>query len=162
MRSWIQRRILTPIREALLNGLSQKKLAISLSLGIILGLIPFYGITTILVGVLAYALRLDFVVMQVVHYVVHPLQIALIIPFLKAGSFFSSNHEVSLTIKEYIALFKADFWNALVDLWKLNLLGIMVWLLISIPLGYGLYRVFVYSIKRYSHLLIRKPAYISQ
>lgn len=155
--SWIKRRVLLPIRRALKNGLSQKRLAVSLALGITIGLIPFYGVTTLLVGVVAYALRLDFIVMQAVHYIVHPIQIALIIPFFKVGNLFIGDNEVSFTLAEYIALFKSDFWLALSELWKLNLLAIIVWGLIAIPMFYGLYYFFIYSIKRYAHLLIRRP-----
>lgn len=153
----MKRRVLLPIRNALKNGLSQKRLAVSMALGITIGLIPFYGVSTLIVGALAYMLRLDFVIMQVVHYIVHPIQLALIIPFFKAGGYIIGNQEVSLTIKEYIALFKSDFWLALSEFWKLNLFGIIVWGLIAVPLFYGLYRLFVYSIKRYAYLLVRRP-----
>lgn len=158
LRKWIRRKILIPIRSALKNGMSQRKLAISLALGIILGLIPFYGLTTILVGVVAFALRLDMVVMQAVHYIVHPIQIALFIPFFKAGNFFLSDSTVDFTFKEYISLFKSDFWMALNELWKVNLSAIAIWIVISIPMFYLLYYALLYSIKRYGSLLTRKPA----
>lgn len=162
MTSWVKRRVLLPVRNALKNGLSQKRLAVSMALGITIGLIPFYGISTLIVGLLAYMLRLDFIVMQAVHYIVHPLQIALIIPFFKAGNYFAGNQSVSFSVKEYIALFKDDFWLAVNQLWKLNLLGILVWAMIAIPLFYGLYNLFIYSIKRYSHQFVRKPVYTNQ
>lgn len=155
--SWVKRRILLPIRNALKNGISQKRLAVSLALGITIGLIPLYGITTILVGAIAYAMRLDFYVMQAVHYIVHPIQIALLIPFFKAGNVFIGKNPVDFTFKEYVGLFKDDFWVALGDFWKLNLSAIIIWSLIAIPLSYALYHLFVYSIKRYSYLLVQKP-----
>ena len=159
--SWIKRRVLLPIRKALKNGLSQKKLAVSLALGITVGLIPFYGISTLLVGALAYTLRLDFIVMQAVHYIVHPIQIALLVPFFRAGNFLVGSSEVDFTVSEYLALFKADFWLAISDLWKMNLSAIIIWGFIAIPMFYGLYRLFIYSIKRYAHLLVRKPVGIA-
>ena len=155
--SWMKRRVFLPIRKALKNGISQKRLAVSLALGITVGLMPFYGVTTLLVGALAYALRLDFVIMQVVHYIVHPIQLALIIPFFKAGNFFIGQENIEFTVREYISLFKSDFWLALNELWKLNLLAIIIWGFLAIPLFYGLYRFFIYSIKRYAHLLVRRP-----
>lgn len=154
---WVKKKVLLPIRVALKNGMSQKRLAISLALGITVGLIPFYGLTTLLVGVLAVMLRLDFVIMQVVHYIVHPIQIALLIPFFKAGNFLIGRNNVDFTVREYIAYFKSDFWLAISDLWKLNLSAIIIWLIIAIPLSYLLYMGFMYSIKRYAAVLIRKP-----
>ena len=129
-----------------------------MALGITIGLIPLYGITTLLVGALAYILRLDFVIMQIVHYIVHPIQIALIIPFFKAGTHIAGNKDVSFTVKEYLGLFKSDFWLALSELWKVNLWGILIWSFIAIPLFYSLYHLFIFGIKRYSYLLVRKPA----
>ncbi len=155
MRGWIKRKVLVPIKRALRNGISQRRLAISLALGITIGLFPFYGITTLLVGAVAWALRLDFVVMQAVHYIVSPIQIALFIPFFKAGKIFF-NHDVDFTAGNYLALFKENFWHALSQFWMLNLGAILIWGLVAIPLAYGLYHLFIYSIRNFGHLLFPK------
>jgi uncharacterized protein (DUF2062 family) len=157
MWGWFKRRVLIPIRQALRNGISQKRLAVSLALGITVGLIPFYGLTTILVGALALSLRLDFIVMQVVHYLVHPIQIALFVPFFKAGNYFFSDDTVNFTIKEYLSYLKSDFGLAISEFWKMNLSAVAVWLIISIPLFYLLYYAFIYSLNRYAGSLIRRP-----
>lgn len=157
----LKKKLLNPIINALRNGMSQKRLAISLALGITLGLIPFYGVTTVLVGVVAVGLRLDFVVMQAIHYIIHPIQIALIIPFFKAGNFVFNSTTIDFTIREYLAHLKADFWNAISDLWVLNLSAVGVWFLISIPISYLLYKAFFYTIRRYAPALIRKPGGIA-
>lgn len=154
---WIKNKVIEPIKNAFKSGISHKRLAVSLALGITLGLIPFYGLTTVLVGVVAVALRLDFVVMQAVHYVVHPIQIALIIPFFKAGNFFFPLHGMEFTLKEYIAYFKTDFWLALNDLWKVNLSAIVVWAVIAIPVSYLLYYAFFHSIRRFAPVRVQKP-----
>jgi uncharacterized protein (DUF2062 family) len=154
--SWVKRKVLVPIRIALRNGISQKRLAISLALGVTIGLIPFYGVTTLLVGLIAVTLKLDFVIMQIVHYIVHPIQIALLIPFFKAGSFLIVRNTVDFTVREYISYFKSDFWLALNDFWKLNVSAIIVWIIIAIPLSYILYFTFIYTIKRFAPVLVRK------
>lgn len=146
-----------PLRIALKNGISHKRLAVSLALGVTIGLIPFYGMTTLLVGVVAFALRLDFIIMQVVHYIVQPVQIALLIPFFKAGNHFLIKDSVDFTVKEYISYFKADFWMALGDFWKLNLSAIIIWMIIAIPLSYLLYHGFITAIRKYAPLVLRKP-----
>ncbi len=155
MRGWIKRKVLVPIKRALKNGISQRRLAISLALGITIGLFPFYGITTLLVGAVAWALRLDFLVMQAVHYIVSPIQIALFIPFFKAGNIFI-NQDVDFTASSFIALFKENFWHALREFWMINLGAILIWGLVALPLAYGLYHLFIYSIKNFGHLLFLK------
>lgn len=156
-RSWMKRKVLLPLRKALKNGISHKRLATSLALGVIIGLIPFYGLTTILVGVVAYALRLDFVIMQAIHYVVHPIQLILLIPFLKIGNTVLAKNDIDFTIKEYITLFKTDFWMALSEFWKLNLYAVIIWIIISIPLFILLYRVFFFSIRRFAPVVVQRP-----
>jgi uncharacterized protein (DUF2062 family) len=157
MWGWIKNKIVEPIKRALKNGISHKRLAVSLALGITIGLIPFYGLTTILVGAVAVALRLDFVIMQAIHYVVHPIQIALFIPFFKAGNVLFPLSNVNLTFKEYVAYFKSDFWLAFSDLWKLNLSAIVVWAILAIPLSYILYYTFFHSIRRFVPVKVQKP-----
>lgn len=157
MWEWIKNKVVEPIRKALKNGISHKRLAVSLALGITIGLIPFYGLTTLLVGVVALALRLDFVVMQAVHYIVHPIQIILFIPFFKAGNVLFPINGVNFTLKEYVAYFKSDFWLALGELWKLNLSAIVVWAILAIPLSYILYYMFFHSIRRFGPVRIQKP-----
>lgn len=153
---WVRRRVLVPLRQALKNGISHKRLATSLALGVIIGLIPFYGFTTILVGVVAIALRLDFVIMQIIHYIVLPLQIALLIPFFKAGSFFITKNSVEFSLREYITLFKSDFWLAFGEFWKINLSAIIIWGIISIPLFILLHKIFFESIKRIAPVIVPK------
>lgn len=157
MLEWIKNKVLVPIKRALKKGISHKRLAISLALGITIGLIPFYGLTTLLVGIVAFALRLDFFIMQAIHYVVHPIQIALLIPFFKAGNVLFPLNNVDLSLKEYIAYFKSDFWLAFSDLWKLNLSAIVVWAILAIPLSYILYYAFFHSIRRFVPGKVQKP-----
>lgn len=124
-------------------------MSISLALGITVGLIPFYGVTTILVGIIAVSLRLNFIAMQIAHYIVHPIQIALIIPFFRLGSTVMNGSDVSFTVKQYLHSFKVDFWGALKELWMVNLSAIAVWLIISIPLSFLLYFLLRRLIKKY-------------
>jgi uncharacterized protein (DUF2062 family) len=149
VRGWAERKFISPLRKAIKEGISIERLAVSLALGITVGLIPLYGTTTLIVSLIALSLRLNFVAMQVAHYVVHPIQIALLIPFLKMGDSFLKNSEVNLTVHQYIHFFKTDFWGALRELWLINLSAIGIWLILSVPLFIGLYYLLVYTIRKY-------------
>ena len=76
------------------QGVTPEKLALSLSLGITVGIIPLYGLTSLLITLVALGLRLNFAITHIAHYVVHPLQIALIIPFLKLGQIFYGDFHI--------------------------------------------------------------------
>ena len=95
--------------------------------------------------------------MQVVHYAVQPIQIALLIPFFKIGNHLIVKDSVNFTFSEYIGLFKSDFWTALGEFWKLNLSAIIVWMIVAIPLSILLYRGFIYSIRRFAPVLVHRP-----
>ena len=151
IRGWARRKIVLPLIKAIKQGISVERLAVSLALGITIGLIPLYGLTTLLVGTIAVSLRLNFLAMQVAHYIVHPLQLALFIPFFKLGTqFLLKTGEVSLTIQQYIHLFKTDFWTALHELWLVNLSALGIWLMLSVPLFIVLYYSLFYTIRKYS------------
>ena len=157
MLRWIKTKIIEPIVKTIKKGISPRKLAISLTLGISIGLIPLYGVSTLIITFLAFALKLDLVVMQAVHYVVHPIQIALFIPFFKLGNLFFSTVTEEITFKGFMLQIKADFWTTLAELWKANLSAILVWGILAIPLSYLLYFTFLHVFKNYYSSLVRKP-----
>jgi uncharacterized protein (DUF2062 family) len=153
IKGWAERKFLSPIKAAIKAGISIERLSVSLALGITVGLIPLYGTTTLIVTLIAFSLRLNFVAMQVAHYIVHPLQIALLVPFFKLGGSIIKSGGISITVHQYIQLFKTDFWGALKELWLVNLSAVGVWLILSIPLFVGLYYLLVFTIKKYKPIL---------
>jgi uncharacterized protein (DUF2062 family) len=67
------------------QGISPRRLALTLALGFAIGCIPVVGIPTVLCAGLALALKLNLPAIQAANYVVMPLQIALIVPFVRLG-----------------------------------------------------------------------------
>jgi uncharacterized protein (DUF2062 family) len=67
------------------EGVSVEKLALSIAIGFVLGICPLLGIPTVLCGIAAVALRLNFPALQLVNYLVYPLQIILLWPFARLG-----------------------------------------------------------------------------
>jgi uncharacterized protein (DUF2062 family) len=156
LSGWSIRKILIPIKKILKKGVSVEKLAASLALGVAVGLIPLYGFTTLLIGLIALSLRLDFVAMQIAHYIVYPLQIALLVPFLKLGDILVYKSEFTFSVKQYLHYFKTDFWKALHDFWLINLSAVFIWLILAIPLFIVLYYFLSYLIRKYFPKHIRK------
>ena len=79
------RRIARPIVELLRQGVTPEKMALSIALGVALGLFPVLGTTTALCALAALILRLNLPAIQIVNYFVYPLQIVLLIPFFRLG-----------------------------------------------------------------------------
>lgn len=67
------------------QGISPQRLAVTLALGFAVGCIPVIGIPTVLCAGLALALRLNLPAIQAANYAAMPLQLALIVPFVRLG-----------------------------------------------------------------------------
>jgi uncharacterized protein (DUF2062 family) len=67
------------------QGISPRRLALTLALGCAVGCIPVVGTPTLLCAGLALALRLNLPAIQAANYAVMPLQLALIVPFVRLG-----------------------------------------------------------------------------
>ncbi|MCC9137435.1 DUF2062 domain-containing protein [Pontibacter silvestris] len=121
--------------------MTPRKLAATLAVGSVVGVIPAIGVTTILSTAVATRFRLNIAATVLVSYLVQPLQIFLAIPFIKAGIFIFGLSELSFTLDEIIAMFKVDWLAALNKLWIANLTGIAAWGIMAVPTGGILYLI---------------------
>lgn len=131
---WWRRRIVGPIVEQLRQGITPRRIAFTLAAGSVIGIFPILGATTLLCALLAFVLRLNQPVIQLVNYLIYPLQIALLFPFYRAGEvLFGADPVPLLSIGEL----NARFWTApgqfLIDYGMVALYGVAVWSLVAIP-----------------------------
>ena len=141
MISAIKIKILNLAKSMLKEGMSLRKIALCLALGTVLGIFPVLGATTLLCTVAALALRLNLPAIQVVNYMVYPLQLIMLVPFYSTGSWLFKQQGWPLINKDLIGLLQNDFWGSLVSLWDLTLYAILTWLAISPLLILMLYGV---------------------
>jgi uncharacterized protein (DUF2062 family) len=78
---WMKRRAGIWLRQ----GISPRRLALTLALGFAIGCVPVLGIPTVICAALALALRLNFPAIQAANYAAMPLQLLLIVPFVRMG-----------------------------------------------------------------------------
>ena len=84
MKTWtiaFEKRVQSWLRQ----GMSPHRLALTLALGFAIGCLPVMGIPTALCLFVALALRLNLPAMQAANYAAMPLQLALILPFVRLG-----------------------------------------------------------------------------
>jgi uncharacterized protein (DUF2062 family) len=67
------------------TGHTPEKVALSIALGITFGLFPIFGMTTLLCLVAAVALRLNHPAIQITNQLMYPIQIPLIVVFIRLG-----------------------------------------------------------------------------
>jgi uncharacterized protein (DUF2062 family) len=129
--SFLKRRIVAPLLAQLRQGVTPEKLALTAALGLTLGIFPILGVTTLLCAIAAWALRLNQPVIQLVNYVAYPAQLALLIPFYRAGESLFGNAHIPLSIPLIFERFRADFGQFLRDFGMIAVQGTVVWCLIA-------------------------------
>jgi len=78
-----------PLLALMRQGVTPEKLALSLSLGTAIGLIPILGVSTAICALLAVLLRLNMPAIQLVNYLLTPLQLIPIHARIGAGNTFT-------------------------------------------------------------------------
>jgi uncharacterized protein (DUF2062 family) len=138
--------ILNALRTALRQGTTPRKLAITCALGVVIGIFPVWGTTTWICLGLSILFRLNVVIIQLVNYLFFPIQLALILPFIKAGTYIFDLNPFPYSQEELIVLFKTDFWALMKEVGLSLASGIGIWMLIATPLFlvvfYSSYAVF--------------------
>ncbi|MGK7397068.1 MAG: DUF2062 domain-containing protein [Candidatus Cyclobacteriaceae bacterium M3_2C_046] len=117
------------------KGVTPHKLSLAISIGLILGIFPILGTTTIAATLIALFLRLNLVVIQAVNYAMYPIQIMLMIPFIQWGSYISG---ISLGDKVdiFIQTITENPWLAIQNLGDLSLAAVYGWMSLVIPLSF--------------------------
>ncbi|MFD2244708.1 DUF2062 domain-containing protein [Pontibacter ruber] len=142
-----------PILNLLKQGMTPHKLAVTVALGTVVGVVPALGVTTVMGTALAARFRLNIAATVLISYLVQPLQLILLIPFVKAGIYLLGLNELKLSLDEMISMFRMDWLEALNQLWFANLAGILVWALLALPVGVLLY----YLLLPLLHKVLPKP-----
>ena len=136
-RSWLRRRVLDPLFDLLKSGLSPEKLALTVGLGAAVGLVPALGITTVLSAAIALRLRLNVAAMQLATHLMSAFQLALLIPFLRAGAIVmgQGSQVAHLTIKTLRQLVAHEGWGAVGRLlWRAEVGALLIWAVAAVPL----------------------------
>jgi uncharacterized protein (DUF2062 family) len=127
--------MMEPLRQSAILGLRQgitpRRLAITLALGFAVGCIPVLGIPTVLCAALAFGLRLNLPAIQAANYLAMPFQLALILPFVRLGQWiFSSGARPALSAAGGMHLAAPTL---LYQLGSLTGHALVAWLLLAAP-----------------------------
>ena len=134
--SQIKNTIFKSGKTMLKEGMSPRKVSLCIALGVSLGIFPVLGMTTLLCTIAAVVLRLNMPAIQMINFIVYPLQLILMAPFHGIGSWLFDHPGWHLSKGSLIDLLRNDFWGSMANLWDLTLYAILTWLVIS-PLVIG-------------------------
>ena len=84
--NWGYRRLVLPILALLRMGATPQKLAWSIAAGLLIGINPLLGTTTIFCLAVSFPFRLNVLATQIANHTAFPLELALVVPFIRLGS----------------------------------------------------------------------------
>ncbi len=104
---FFRRRLIAPLRAQLTQGVAPDQLAFTLGLGAACSLVPFFGFTSLLNLAAGLAFRLNHPILQLLNQLLGPLQLVLILPYVRAGELiWNVEGGNRFTIGELIAVFR--------------------------------------------------------
>jgi len=137
-----------PVLALIKQGISPKKMSLSVAFGVTIGMLPILGSTTLICAAFAVTLRLNLPAIQLFNYLVYPLQIFLLIPFINLGAFLFQVELPLWTVEELSAMFQYDFWGAIASFFETMLYAVAAWFIVCTPLFIVLYALLVPVLKR--------------
>ena len=161
VREFFRKRILRPLLRQLRGGVTPRRLAWSLALGVVIGINPSIGLATLAVALLAWAFGLNQVASQIGVHVVTPLHMLLFVPFIELGVFLFHTSRLPLSHKQ-IEHLSHHPWRLLRDIWQWEWHALIVWGIVAgvaLPLlALYLRRALVLLMRRHKALLRSRPA----
>jgi uncharacterized protein (DUF2062 family) len=104
--SFWQRRLVRPVRAQLVQGITPEKIAATLALGTVCSLFPFLGFTSLLNLAVGLALRLNQPILQTLNQLLGPLQLLLILPYVRGGELLWREQDSHFTLAEMLRVFQ--------------------------------------------------------
>ena len=161
VREFIRCKILRPLLRQLRGGVTPRRLAWSLALGIVIGINPSVGITTILVVMVAWTFGLNQVASQIGAHAVTPLHLLLFIPFIELGVHLFHTRGLPLNRKQIEHLSHHPL-RLIREIWQWEWHALIVWGLVAailMPLlAMYIRRTLVLLMRRHGTLVHSRPA----
>ncbi len=124
-------RVVAPIVTLLTQGITPEKIALSMAFGIVLGIFPVLGSTTVLCAVAALVFGLNLPAIQLVNYLIYPMQLFLLVPFVRMGEKLFRVAPLPLSLGQILTMVRTDLPHAVATLWRTEVHAISAWLLIG-------------------------------
>jgi uncharacterized protein (DUF2062 family) len=160
-REFVRCRILRPLLRQLRGGVTPRRLAWSLALGVVIGINPSVGITTALVVMFAWAFGLNQVASQIGAHAVTPLHLLLFIPFIELGVHLFHTRRLPLDRKQIEHLSHHPL-RLIHEIWQWEWHALIVWGLVAailMPLlAMYIRRALVLLMRRHRTLVHSRPA----
>jgi uncharacterized protein (DUF2062 family) len=148
LRDWLKRKVSDPLLALLARGLSPHDLSLAVVVSLGLAINPIIGTTTVLCLVAGRLFRLNHLVMQTINHFSYPLQIVLLIPFVRLGELVTGADPLPLSWDLLIEEFQKSFWGFVAKFGMAYVHGLLGWVLVVPLAGLGFYLLLVRVFRR--------------
>ena len=160
VRAFFRCRVVRPLLRLLRGGVSPKRLAWSIAVGVVIGINPLIGVTTVVVILIAMLFRLNHVASQVGTHVVAPLQWLLFLPFVQAGVLLFHTRRLPMD-KHQLKHMSHHPVKMVQEIWQWEWHALVIWAVLAAVLcpvlAIWLRRALVVTMRR-NRTLLREPA----
>jgi len=130
VNAW-RERIATLVVAQLVQGVNPQKIALSIALGISLGVFPVFGTTTMLCAIAAIRLKLNQPIIQFVNWLVYPLQLGLMLIFIRIGQWITHAPQINFSVPALIQTLHDSPLKFVQQFGMSELQGVIAWLFIA-------------------------------
>ena len=127
MLRFVQRRVVKPVMDLLRVGLTPQRLAWSIAAGVLIGINPLLGSTTVMALAAASGFRLNYVASQLGNHLVYPLELLLFPVWVALGSRLFGMPGLKLGRHEIMLEVKHHPWQTTKALWTWEWHALVVW-----------------------------------
>jgi uncharacterized protein (DUF2062 family) len=120
-----------PILALLRMGATPRSLAWSIAAGLLIGINPLVGTTTLLCLAAAFSFRLNLVASQIANHAMFPVELALVIPFIRLGSRVFHTEEMPLSPRVFLHAARTAPWPLTKQVWFWEWHALVLWAAIS-------------------------------
>jgi uncharacterized protein (DUF2062 family) len=130
-KSFWQRKVVDVIVGQLKQGITPEKVSLTIALGVTLAMFPIMGSTTLICGLVAFALKLNQPIIQLVNWLMYPVQLSLILVYVRIGEWITRAQRVSFSIPELLKKFKESPSKFFQEFGMTGLHGIIGWFVVA-------------------------------
>jgi uncharacterized protein (DUF2062 family) len=141
-------RIRDIVRTQLRQGVTADKIALTLAIGLILGLFPIFGTTSALCVLAALWLKLNQPIIQLVNWFAAPLQLPGIYLFVRIGERLTRSPPVQFSLTGLVQQFHASPLQFLQQFGMTGLRAVLAWLLIAPLIAAAVYVALLPPLRR--------------
>ena len=134
MLRFLDRRVVRPLVDLLRIGATPERLAWSFAMGVLIGINPLLGSTTVLALAVASLFRLNYIASQLGNHLMYPLQLLLLPVWIALGSRLFGTPGLKLGTHEIVLEAKHHPWQTTKALWTWEWHALIVWAVAAVVL----------------------------